>query len=78
MAVAGALTAGAPAAHAAAAEQCGELAFNAGTTLSASNYGAGEITALRTNCAVARMGVPSPPYRRASETTQPACALQCC
>jgi hypothetical protein len=49
------LALGAPTAHAGARKQCGELAFNAGTTLSASNYGAGEITALRTSCPVARM-----------------------
>src|SRR4051812_3888930 len=55
VAVVGAVAVGAPAAHADATEQCGELAFNAGTTLHASNYGAGEITALRTSCAVARL-----------------------
>src|SRR3954453_8410317 len=54
IAVLGALIVSAPAAHATAALQCGALAFDKGTTFEASNYGAGEITALRTNCAVAR------------------------
>jgi|SRR4051794_9669070 len=54
IAVLGALIVAAPAAHATAALQCGDLAFDKGTTFEASNYGAGEITALRTNCAVAR------------------------
>src|SRR5690348_1682219 len=51
----GVLALGVPAAHADAAKQCGELAFDAGTTLESSNYGAGDIMALRTSCAVARM-----------------------
>jgi hypothetical protein len=49
------LALGASTAHADARKPCGELAFDAGTTLSASNYGAGDITALRTSCPVARM-----------------------
>jgi len=55
MAASGALALGAPAAHANATKQCGDLAFNAGTTLESSNYGAGDLTALRTSCPVARL-----------------------
>jgi hypothetical protein len=55
LAAIGALTLAAPLARADAAKPCGELAFNAGTTLESSNYGAGDITALRTSCPVARL-----------------------
>src|SRR3954453_7846579 len=55
MAALGLLALGVPAAQADATKQCGELAFNAGTTLESSNYGAGDITALRTSCPVARL-----------------------
>ena len=57
MAAIGVLALGAPAARADATKPCGELAFSPGTTLESSNYGAGDITALRTSCPVARLVV---------------------
>lgn len=44
----------APGAQADAAKQCGSFSFSPDTTLSASHYGVGDLTALRTSCPVAR------------------------
>jgi hypothetical protein len=55
MAAAGVLALAAPAAHADATKSCGDLPFDQGTTLESSNYGAGDLTALRTSCSVARL-----------------------